>query len=123
MKRITKILLGLLLSFSFIFGCVGFAQLSDVLTLMGTASASPPEGLLIVSAKANSTGAVSNYIQGTVHSSTVDLSAASNNKASFTITVFNNTGYTYYFDKMVWSDDAYDNKNITPYSKRYRGKV
>lgn len=114
MKRITKILLCLLLSFSFVFGCVGFAQISDVLTLNGTANATPPEGLLIVSVQSNSNGAVSNYTQGTVHSSTVDLSAASNNRASFTITVFNNTGYTYYFDKMVWSDDAYDNKNITP---------
>ena len=113
MTKLAKAFFAIVLSFSFIFISIGYASLSDTLTVRGNASASPPEGLVIIKVVSNSDGAVSNYFASTVHSSTVDLSK-SQGSASFTITVFNNTGYTYYFDKMVWDNDAYDNNSIVP---------
>ncbi|MBR2342874.1 MAG: hypothetical protein IKA64_01310 [Clostridia bacterium] len=110
MKRLFSVLLTLTLSFSFLFSAVGFAAISDRLTVEGSASANPPEGLVILSVVSNSPGAVTNYYASTVHSSTVDLTGV--NSVSFTITVFNNTGYTYYFDEAVWQDNAYDNTGI-----------
>ena len=103
-----------MLSFAIIFSCIGYAQLSDVFSITGEADISPPNELLIVNVIPNTPGAVTNYTHGTIHSSSVDLSQSPDNKVSFTITVLNNTGYTYYFDEMVWTDEAYDNANIVP---------
>ena len=114
MKKSTQILITLMLSFSFVFSIIGYAQLTDTLTVHGQLEAAPLQDLYIVSVASGGSNAQTNAYTKTVHSSTVDLGASSSGTATFTITVLNNTGYTYYFDKMVWADDAYDNTNIVP---------
>ena len=114
MKRAVKLLLCLLLSSLFLLTSIGYAQLTDTLTVEGEVHASPAEGLSIIHVACGSFGAVSHAANGTVHSSTVDLSASASGISTFTITILNNTGYTYYFDKMVWDESAYDNANIVP---------
>ena len=112
MKTLVRVLSVLLLSSVFLFTCFGYAAITDQLKIVGNVNAIPPDGLVILKVDSLSEGAVSNYFQNTVHSSTVELGSSASSSASFAITVFNNTGYSYYYDKMVYSDDAYDNKNI-----------
>lgn len=114
MKKITQIIIALMLSVSFIFTVIGYAQLTDTLTIHGSLEAAPLQDLYIVDVVPSGSNAVSNGYTKTVHSSTVNLGSGASGTASFDITVLNNTGYPYYFDKMVWADGAYDNTNITP---------
>ena len=114
MRILIKLLTVLTVSALFLCTFVGYAKLTDQLTIEGEVNVSPPDGLTIIHVSPESPGATSHAMNGTVHSSTVDLSASSSRTASFSITVFNNTGYTYYFDKMVWDESAYDNANIVP---------
>ena len=112
MKRLAKILSMLALFSVFAFSCFGYANITDMLTITGSVNATPPEGLVILKVSPLTEGAISNSFQNTVHSSRVQLGTSASSQEKFAITVFNNSGYTYYYDKMVWADDAYDNKNI-----------
>lgn len=94
---------------------VGYAALTDELSVSGTGSAKVPK-IVYISAATVSSGSVTNLAKsGAVLSSTVTLGNAASSTAVVRVTVKNNTDYPYIFNGLSYTEgkDTYDNTNIT----------
>ncbi len=113
MKRWIKISLALLFSFLFCFASLGYAQLSDSLSVEGSATITPPTGIFI-SNVAPATGLTVNSYTSTVLNSRVELGNSSASTVDVKVTVYNNTPYLYKFNNVLYTVGAttYDNENI-----------
>lgn len=101
---------------SFAFSCcaVGYAAVSDTLSVSGTAKAEPTKAVLITKAERASGNVTVNAFVQTTLSTTVDLEKASG-KAAVSVTVYNNADETMAYNavKYVVGGSTYDNENIT----------
>ena len=101
MKTWLKATIGIVLSFMCMFTCLGYASITDFLTVNGTAKTSIPSGLFITSIEEQSSSRVSNSTESFLpYTTTVDASIkkSSNNSTGtviYKITVLNNTKLTY----------------------------
>jgi hypothetical protein len=101
MKSWLKATLGIILSFMCLFTCVGYASISDFLSVSGTVKTSIPSGLFITSIVEQSSSRVTNSTESYLpYTTTVDAaikksSTNSEGKVTYTITVLNNTKLTY----------------------------
>lgn len=117
MKIWTKAMLGIALSFMICFACLGYAQLTDNLTINGTADSAPPEKVFITAVTTSGTNggnATVNSFSDTVVNSMVNLGSSANGTAKFTVTVYNNTNTVYGYNAMIYTvgEFTYDNENI-----------
>ena len=108
MKTWAKTIICIALSFMFVFISVGYANLSDVLTLRGGAHYNVPDGLFIISveptnqqSRIDSENAFHQEYTTTVDC-TVDK-ASSTASIMYEITVFNNTDRTYAYRDLYYS--------------------
>lgn len=106
-----KIAAWVAVSFLFCFLCVGYAQVSDILNIVGTAEVSPQEGVFITDVSTAEGITVNGYI-GSVLRSTVNLSGAT--ERTVNVTVYNNTNQVYGYNLMryVEGEQTFDNPNI-----------
>ena len=113
MKRWFKALLGVTLSLMFCCTCIGYAALTDTLTIIGNAQASPPEGFYIIgveqvpNASLTSTGL--DYTLPTNVTSTIRGSR--NTSVTYAITVYNNTDYKYAYWGLDYTSSSSYNGN------------
>ena len=112
MKKQMKMWIALALSFMFCFTCVGYAQVTTNLSLVGSATVEPPKDLFIFSVSAPS-GVTETHAQLTMNS-TVTLGTEGNSTQSVEITLFNNNDIDYYFSETVYTvgPGTYDNESI-----------
>ena len=105
-----KIAAWVTVSFLFCFLCVGYAQVTDILNVVGTAEVTPPASVFITNVSTAGGVAIHGY-SGTVVTSTADLSSGSQ---TIEVTVFNNTGEVYGYNLMKYVEGEYtfDNPNI-----------
>ena len=123
MKLWVKVLLGISLSLMCIFTCIGYALTDVELNISGNAFAEPPRELFIYEVSGgNYVDPTSLAYTGTVVNSKVTLRRNSSGayEAVYDLTLFNNTGDTYYYVAMArgsyTTEDgtvaAYDNENV-----------
>ena len=123
MKNWMKIVLGVALSFMVLFIGVGYAALTDTLSIFGKAEITIPEGLFIIAMDRDSTSNLNLDSRYYSHSFTpystvadVQLRKSSSNSsgwAKYKITVLNNTKRTYaYRDEYYQTDLSGYNNNI-----------
>jgi hypothetical protein len=123
MKNWMKIVLGVALSFMVLFIGVGYAALTDHLTIFGKAEITIPEGLFIIAMDREGTSNLNLDSRYYSHSfapystvADVQLRKSSSNSsawAKYKITVFNNTKRTYaYRDEYYQTDLSGYNNNI-----------
>ena len=119
MTRLTKIILALTLSFSCAFCCIGYATVTDNLDITGTAEVPLQEGVFIIrtdlvdSLDINESNTSVNRAFGTTMDSTVELSDNNGSSyATFKVTFFNNSSESYFFDKVEYLTEVYDNEDI-----------
>ena len=113
MKTWTKIWIGVAFSFMFLFTCVGYATLTDRLTISGAANASPPEGLYITDVSLAANPYASN-VEGTQLDYSTSVSSTVNiqsyrsgwstryGNVRYKITVWNNTPYVYAYSGITY---------------------
>ncbi len=115
MKAWTKVLMILILSFSTVFTCVGYAALTDELSITGTVEVSEPEKVYItdiLSVTGSTTEPTYEIASYTVVRSSVTLGPGGADTVSMRIRVKNNTDILYGFNAIRYSSSAYDNENI-----------
>lgn len=115
MKKKHLILLCIVSSFLCCFLFVGYAQLSDTLTVIGDADVSAQENVFISDATPSAGDVtVVRYIASTL-SSTVTLTETDGATATVHITLYNNSSYVYTFNnvKYIEGEETYDNMSIT----------
>ena len=115
MNKGLKILIGAVLSLSILFSGIGFAQLTDELSISGDASAPKAEGLFIGDvAKASGVGTLNScsYVD-TLLTSTVSLGNNRSNKITLDVTFYNNTQIDYMYSGLQTTDGAYTNITVT----------
>ena len=103
-----------------IFLSICYASVSEVnLSISGTAEAGMPKSLLITNVAYNSTNSNTNSTNSTIKStylttmnSTIGLDDNSSSEITYTVTIYNNTSYTYVFDDAIYDPAFYDNNNI-----------
>lgn len=99
MKNWMKVILGVALSFMVLFTSIGYAALTDTLSIWGRAEVTVPEGLFIIDMQVNSTNRVDKYDKEFIpYSTTVDTNISRSmgtGSVTYKITVLNNTKYTY----------------------------
>ena len=121
MKIWLKAVIGAALSFMCLFTCIGYAELTDRMTISGTANAEPPEGIYITNVSVASTFYASSASQNQIdYSTSVDSTVniqyygGSRNRkygnVKYEITVWNNTPYAYAYSGInyVSSLSGYD---------------
>lgn len=116
MKTKNKILSSIAFLFIFCFLTAGYAAITDNLTVSGSVNVTAPNEVYITSvtaagASSGATGKVNSYT-GTMLNSTVNLTNASSSYVTFSITVYNGTNFTAYYQDTLYSETAYDNANI-----------
>ena len=118
MKTWVKALVCIVLSFSFLFVSLGFAELTDTLSITGSAKIDIPSGIYIISMERTSTSRLdvesSTYY---TYSTTLDssLSKSERNRTgtvTYKITVFNNTQYEYAYRDVYYQEDLESNGSI-----------
>jgi len=113
MKTWVKVWIGVAFSFMFLFTCVGYASLTDRLTISGTANASPPEGIYIIDVSPDSTSyatsvEAAHIDYSTSVSSTVNIQSYRSGwytrygTVRYKITVWNNTPYVYAYSGITY---------------------
>ncbi len=117
MKLWLKIICGIALSCMCLFACIGYAGFTSNMTMLGTATSEPPEGVFITnitSVGTNNATAVVNGYSMTVVNSTVNLGNNTNSTLTLTITVFNNTTVDHGYNAMIYTvgETTYDNETI-----------
>ncbi len=115
MKAWAKVLIILLLSFSTVFTCVGYAALTDELSITGTIEVSEPDKVYItdiLSVTGSTTEPTYEIASYTVVRSSVTLGSGGADTVNMTIKVKNNTDILYGFNAIRYSSSAYDNANI-----------
>lgn len=116
MKKWAMAAFGVLFSLIFCFNCLGYAALSANLTIEGTATWSPPEGIYIYEVD-EPTGSGSTTITGyvsTVLNSSISL-GSKYAEISIPVRVYNNGSATYYFNSVTYDEtiaECYTNTNI-----------
>ena len=119
MKKIIKIFYAIAFSFCTIFLCIGYAAISDHLNINGTVEAITPKGVYIVNASVNNSATTSgvsatlNSFTQTLINTKVVLTSSTSSKATFDVTVYNIENETYAFSAVKYSEEFYDNTNIT----------
>ncbi len=113
MKTWAKALLGIAFSFLFCFMCIGYATLSDTLSIAGSANAKPREGLYIFSAEVvsanNATSNEMSYFDPT--NLMCDFTRTRNTGTiTYEVTIFNNTAYKYSYSGIDYT------KNLSGYN-------
>ena len=113
-KRSIAMILCILL-FSTLFLGVGYAGLTDSLTVQGTADLKPGKYVYIASATVKSGTATGLAKSGTVLSSTVTLANSTSAQTVIHVSLKNNTDYPYVFNGLVYTEGegTYDNTAIT----------
>ena len=111
-----KILIGVATFLMFAITTLGYAELSDSLSIDGSVSADAPEPIndIYISdvTVADGTNAeIRGYVQ-TVLSSTVTL-GGSGSSATLYVTIINNSSVDKVFNRVAYSSDAYSNAGIT----------
>ena len=111
-RTIALFLCALFLSTAFL--GVGYAALTDTLSVQGTASAKPGAYVYISDAVATSGTATGITKSGTVLGSTVTLGNSASAQTILRVTVKNNTAYPYVFNGVTYTvgEDTYDNTAI-----------
>ena len=102
LKKIALCALMLVMCFSI---CIGYAALTDSLTIVGTATITPPPlpDLRIIDITPDSSAGVTvTNTNGTVLFASVD----GGGKATFTIRIINNSGGIYVFDRVIDGDET-----------------
>lgn len=114
--RINKYLI--LIVFSCLFISVGYAAISAVsLNITGDALASAQTGVFISDAVCASGGNVLGTTQTTLNSSVTLANNDDSSTVTCSVTIFNNTNISYYYDDLVYDDtdpDFYSNTYIIP---------
>ncbi len=118
LSKSVKILIGIFLTLSIMLTSIGYAELSDSLSIVGVASATPPEAVYITSVTTNGASGGKAEVNGfsmTVVNSKVTLANRRSSTATFTITVYNNSNVVQGFNAIVYSvgETTYDNDNIS----------
>lgn len=121
MTKGIKVSVCLVLSFAFLFTCVGFAALTDRLTVKGLVEVEIPSGLFIVGIVSNSPSYLDkNEFKHIEYSTTIisNLSKSSSRTAgsvTYQVTVLNNTKYEYAWRGLYYqsSVDGYTNEYIS----------
>ncbi len=115
MKNWMKVVLGVALSFMVLFTCIGYAALTDTLSIFGKAEITIPEGLFIIAMDREGTSNLN--LDSRYHSCTfapystvadVQLRKSSSNSsawAKYKITVLNNTKRTYAYRDEYYQTD------------------
>lgn len=130
MKTWLKGIVGIMLSFMCLFTCLGYAQLSDFLTVNGTAKTNIPSGLFITSIVEQSSSRVGNSTESYLpYTTTVDASIKKSNNNSagsvtYSITVLNNTKLTYSYRGIYYQTNlsGYNGNNYVSTSNN-RSKI
>lgn len=120
-RTIAFLLCALFLSAAFL--GVGYAALSDELTVSGQGSAKVPK-IVYISAVTVSSGTATNITKsGTVLNSTVTLDAGASAQTVLHVTVKNNTDYPYVFNGVSYTEgpDTYDNTAIAVSASAKKG--
>lgn len=118
MKTWMKVLVCIALSFSFLFSVLGYAALTDTLSIQGRARIDIPSGIYIVAMERSSSSRL-DVESATYHtySTTLDcsISKSERNRAgtvTYKLTVFNNTPYEYAYRDVYYQEDLESNGSI-----------
>lgn len=116
MNTIAKVLSSVVLSSFLGVLSIGYANVSNNLTVTGAVNIEPQENVFISDVIIpTGVNAVCNSYYASTLNSTITLGNTSNSTVSFNITVYNNTNETYGFNavKYMIDDTTYDNSNIS----------
>ncbi|MBQ9735808.1 MAG: hypothetical protein IJV96_03380 [Clostridia bacterium] len=91
---------------------LGYAEVTDILSLEGSATADPPKIVFITSATATTGNASDIAYSGTLLSSTVTLDNGANSKTILSVTLKNNSPFAYKFNGLTYDAADYDNTGI-----------
>jgi hypothetical protein len=125
--KVVSMCIALFLMFSFIL--VGYAALTDTMTMLGTAEVNTPEGLFIVKIEQGTRTGLDVYNASFAEYSTTvtsNLSKSSDRTAgsiTYTITVLNNTKHQYAYRGLYYQDSVNSNKYISQQSKAPTNKI
>ena len=113
MKRWMKIVFCVGFSFLFCVMCVGYAQLSDTLSIAGMADIHEPHEVYI-SRIISTTGTVhrAQEILNTTIDSSISLGSGASDIVTMTVEVKNNTSVKYGFNAIRYTGEAYSNAGI-----------
>lgn len=126
MKKWLKIVFAIAFSFMFLFVSIGYAELTDTLSIWGKAEVTVPEGLFIVEiSQDKATNTDYNQYSFMPYSTTVDSSisrSSGTGTVTYKITVSNNTKRTYAYRGIYYqpSLDGYNGQNYISESNNYR---
>lgn len=118
MRTKLNVLVCIVLSFSFLFISLGYASLSDTLTIQGQAKIDIPSGIYIISMERSSSSRLdvenSTYL---AYSTTLDssLSKTTRNRTgtvTYKLVVFNNTSYEYAYRDVYYQEGLESNNSI-----------
>ena len=111
MNRLLKVSAVIVAAFLFCFISVGYAAVTDIMSISGNADIKPQQGVFITDVS-TADGFKSNKYIGSVLNSSVDLSGKT--QVTVNITVFNNTDTVYGYNvmKYVEGEGTYDNTAI-----------
>lgn len=119
MKKWTKTLIVTVFSFVVLFTCIGYAAVSDIMDITGTAETYVPDGVFITKAEisgnieANLSASSVNKLFSTTLDSSVSLSESNgNSELTFAVTFYNNSDTSYIYDTVSYLEEVYSNKNI-----------
>ena len=113
MKKWSRIIFGIAFSFMFAFIAIGYAALTDTLSLWGRVDVTIPEGLFIVDISVDGTAANIDYNQYTYLpiTTTVDANlsrSSGTGTVKYKIKVFNNTKRTYAYRDLYYQSSLSD---------------
>ena len=113
MKRWFKVVFCVLFSFLFCFMCIGYAEVSDVLTISGGVELQEPKQVYITRI-VSTTGTVdhADTVPYTSINSSITLGSSASSVVTMTVEVKNNTNVRYGFNSIRFTSEAYSNPNI-----------
>ncbi len=125
MNALKKAAVCLVLAFSFIFTCIGYAALTDELKIFGRVDVDISQGLFITSISTSSTAnideqTVSFISQTTTVDSMIDRSNSGAGTVTYEITVLNNTSRTYAY-RGLYYQESLDGYNGNSYVSESNG--
>lgn len=97
MTKLYRSLIAIALSFMCAFVTIGYAAVTTELAINGTATVAPQEGVFITDATTTNSNATHSYLSSVLTSNITCTSASS---VTYTITLYNNTNETQYFDQI-----------------------
>lgn len=115
LKTRTKVILGIVLSLCILLTSIGFAQVSDTLSIVTNLYAEAPLGIYIRHVE-NPTGngqLVNSSFSNTVLTSSVNLGNNTSNTLTVDVVFFNNSQIDYMYYGTETSDTAYSNSSVT----------